>query len=197
MKKILLVLPILLSMGIAMAAIKPYTLTKIVTGAFDFSMATTEINDIDIDYLEYGRANAMVTKIDLDPTNGGESYQGTIKFAARGIEDGHIFTVTASSKGPLDCNPLMFSNTEINCWALDGKMKVSKYPYGESIDLCYFEITADKAADNGHGELNIYAEDCSLVPNVVLDADVENWDDRLPQEDIVFNYFFRCYGICP
>jgi hypothetical protein len=190
MKKILLTLPIIfsiLAMSPAMAALKPYCQEKITTSAFDFSIdSITKLNCIKIGYLEYGRATASVTKIDLNPTyNNRISYNGKLYFYASGL-DKHLepFTVTVIStdkKGNnyVDLTCKEFCETKIDCTADKAMMIVTNKAKGEKIYLTDFEYIADKVADT----VTVSANDWH---GKVLDATVEDWVDRVPQKPTIF-----------
>lgn len=68
-----------------------------------------------------------------------------------------------------------------------GVMKVKKYKHSETIQLSVFNFEADKNAD----VINVWAEDAD--GNVVLDANVEDWDFRVPQQPINYEYSQKMY----
>jgi hypothetical protein len=188
MKRILLALPVIfsiLAMSPVMAALKPYCQETITTSAFDFSINSIDaLNDIcKIRYLEYGRADAMVTKIDLNPGQSSDdwtTYNGKLYFYASGL-DWHFvpFKITVIADGKLHCTE--FSTTKLDCTANKGTMIVTSKTKGARITIKDFELVADKTADT----LTVSAYD--RFGNKVLDAAVEDWGHRVPQKPIVFN----------
>lgn len=158
---------------------KSFTLDKIVASAFDFSTnSITNLNDITIDRLEYGRADAYVTQVFIIPLS--KTFIGTLKFAARGTEKGSLFTVTVSSEGLLNCSD--FSNKKLNCTA-KGRLTGGTTLHPGLIDLSEFRFVADKDADT----ISVYAKDTH--GKTVLDAKVEDWSHRVPQLPISFVYY--------
>jgi hypothetical protein len=157
----------------------PFKFDKIAASAFDFSVnSISNLNGINIDYLEYGRADAYVTEVDLAPLF--KIFSGTLKFAARGLEKGHLFTVTVSSEGPLYCS--VFTDKKLDCTG-KGRLVGGTSLHPGPIDLSKLEFIADKNADT----ISVYAEDTN--GKIVLNAKVETWNHRVPQLPITFVYY--------
>jgi len=158
---------------------RPFVIDKIAASAFDFSVnSITALNGINIDYLEYGRADAYVTEVNLIPML--SIYTGTLKFAARGMEKGNLFTVTVSSDGPLSCSE--FNDERMNCTG-KGRLVGGTTLHPGLIDLSELRFVADKNADT----ISVYAKDTH--GKTVLDARVEDWIHRVPQLPIMFDYY--------
>ena len=157
----------------------PFKFDKIAASAFDFSVnSISNLNGINIDYLDYGRADAYVTEVDLAPLF--KIFSGTLKFAARGLENGHLFTVTVSSDGPLYCSE--FTDKKLDCTG-KGRLVGGTLLHPGPVDLSKLEFITDKNADT----ISVYAEDTN--GKIVLNAKVETWDHRIPQLPITFEYY--------
>jgi len=157
----------------------PFKFDKIAASAFDFSVnSISNLNGITIDYLDYGRADAYVTEVDLPPLF--KIFSGTLKFAARGLEKGNLFTVAVSSEGPLYCNE--FTDKKLDCTG-KGRLVGGTTLHPGLIDLSNFRFIADKAKDT----ISVYAED--IHGKIVLNAKVETWNHRVPQLPITFEYY--------
>ncbi len=162
----------------------PFKFDKIAASAFDFSInSISKLNDINIDYLEYGRADAYVTEVDLGPLL--KIFSGSLKFAARGVENGRLFTVTVSSEGPLYC--YVFTDKKLDCTG-KGRLVGGTPLHPGLINLSNIEFVADKNSDT----INVYAEDSN--GKVVLNAKVEDWNHRVPQIPIRFDYYSSTFS---
>lgn len=160
-----------------------FSLDKIIASAFDFSPNSIKtLNGINIYYLEYGRADAYVTEVNFPPW---VTYIGTLKFAARGLENGRLFTVTVSSVGPLYCT--QFTDKKLDCVG-KGKLVGGTTLHPGPVDLSKFEFIADKNADT----ISVYAKD--IHGKTVLNAQVEDWNHRVPQKPITFVYYASTFS---
>jgi hypothetical protein len=220
MRKILLALPVIfsiLAMSPAMAALKPYCQEKITTSAFDYFPKTIDAkdavgNDIDIYYLEYGRADAMVTKTWIPYTDTGNVfYQGKLYFYAKGLwlPDPNklatkTWTVTLISEGNIYCDE--FSKTDMTCAAM-GTYKVSKNGGSGEVPVCIeFVSYAANSEDSYKDKIFVKAykdgtvnEDGTCTDGTLyLDAETSCYFIRVPKQHVIFNWWdnFGRFPVC-
>jgi hypothetical protein len=216
MKKIMLVLPMVLSifaMGTAMAAIKPYCQEKITTGAFDYFPSTITLydqlnNPIYIYYLEYGTANSQVTKTWIYQNSAVEpSYQGKLYFYAKGSYLPGIkpWSVILLSQGNIYCDEYTFNGKDMKCAAM-AIYKVQKAGGGqETVCMEYEAHSTYSATDKDMIYVKAYTDGtpdstgtCTGATNMVVDAETSCYFIRVPKMHVTFSEWdnFARFPMC-
>jgi len=200
----MLVLPVIfsiLAMSPVMAALKPYCQEKITTGAFDYfpytinTLYDAQGNDINIYYLEYGRANSQVTETWIyGNPSAPVFYQGKLYFYAKGsyLPDpekliAKPWAVTLISNGNIDCES--FGHQYMECKAM-GTYSVQYAPAGGKVPVC-IEYIAYGPDYLGSERDKIYvkaykAENGECTTDLYLDAETSCYWGRVPQQHVVF-----------
>lgn len=212
---------ILLAMSPAMAALKPYCQEKITTGVYDFLPWTIDTlkdaggNDIKIFYLEYGRADAQVTRIWIPGTDPlSEYYQGKLYFYAKGsyqpdsVNKPNIYkpwTVTLISSPNIYCDWFDNMHQALECTA-KGTYTVTKTVGGGTVkDVC-IEFTSYGPYFMGYNRDMIYVSAYDTFDpvthmcsgNQILDAASSWYWMRTPQKHVTFTEFdnFAQFPVC-